>query len=226
MGQNITLTAKDGFKLGAYRADPQGTPKGGMVVVQEIFGVNHHIRSVVDRYAAEGYAAIAPALFDRQVKDFQSGYTPDEITEARKFIANPNWDQMLMDTDAAAQALKSAGPVGVVGFCMGGSIAFLAATRLSGISAAVGYYGGAIAKHAGENPKCPVMLHFGAQDQGIPLSDVDVIKQKRPEIEIFIYDEAGHGFSCDERGSFHGPSADIAWTRTQEFFKKHMNMKK
>lgn len=219
---HITLTASDGFKLGAYRADPSGKPKGGIVVIQEIFGVNSHIRNVTDRFAKEGYAAIAPALFDRQHKDFQSGYSPDEIANARKFIANPNWDEMLRDTQAAIDALKDAGPVGVVGFCMGGSIAFLAATRLSGLKAAVGYYGGAVAKFADEKPKVPVMLHFGEKDTGIPLSDVEIVKQKRSDVEVHVYKDAQHGFNCDERGSYDKNSAAIAWTRTQEFFAKNL----
>lgn len=222
MGQHLTLTASDGFTLGAYRADPSGAPKGGIVVIQEIFGVNNHIRNVTDRFAREGYAAIAPALFDRQEKNFQSGYSPDEVTRARKFIANPDWDAMLRDTQAAIDAVKSAGPVAVVGFCMGGSVAFLAATRLSGLAAAVGYYGGAIAKFADEKPKVPVQLHFGARDQSIPLNDVETIKAKRPEAEVFIYDEAGHAFHCDERASYHKPSADIAWGRTQDFLRRHL----
>ncbi|MGI8526183.1 MAG: dienelactone hydrolase family protein [Pseudolabrys sp.] len=227
MDKHVSLTAADSFKLGGYRADPQnlskdGKAKGAIVVIQEIFGVNSHIRNVCDRFAKEGYVAIAPALFDRQHKDFQSGYSPEEVTEARKFIANPDWDAMLRDTQAAIDEVKSAGPVGVVGYCMGGSVAFLAATRLSALKAAVGYYGGAIARNADEKPKCQVQLHFGAKDQGIPLSDVEIIKQKRPEIEVFIYDDAGHGFSCDERGAYHKPSADIAWKRTMEFLAKHL----
>jgi carboxymethylenebutenolidase len=222
LGQHITLTASDGHTLGAYRADPAGTPKGGIVVVQEIFGVNSHIRNVTDRFAKEGYVAIAPALFDRQQRDFESGYTPDEIANARKFIANPDWDAMLRDTQAAIDAIKSAGPIGVVGYCMGGSIAFLAATRLSGLSAAVAYYGGAIVKFADEKPKVPTQMHFGALDQGIPLSDVEIVKEKRPDCEVYIYDGAGHGFSCDERPSYHKASADIAWGRTQDFLVKHM----
>lgn len=222
MGQHLTLTASDGVTLGAYRADPSGAPKGGIVVIQEIFGVNSHIRNVTDRFAREGYAAIAPALFDRQEKDFQSGYSADEVAKARRFIAKPDWDAMLRDTQAAIDAVKSAGPVAVVGFCMGGSVAFLAATRLSGVAAAVGYYGGAIVKFADEKPKVPVQLHFGAKDHGIPLSDVEIIRTKRPEAEIFIYDEAGHGFHCDERASYHKPSADIAWGRTQDFLRQHL----
>lgn len=222
MGQHLTLTAKDGHTFGAYRADPSGPPKGGIVVIQEIFGVNSHIRSVTDRFAQDGYAAIAPALFDRQQKDFECGYTPDEVANARKFIAAPDWDAMLRDTQAAIDAIKSAGPVAVVGFCMGGSIAFLAATRLSGLAAAVGYYGGAIARNADEKPKVPVQLHFGARDQGIPLSDVETIKTKRPEVEVHIYDKASHGFNCDERSAYHKPSADIAWSRTQDFLTKNL----
>jgi carboxymethylenebutenolidase len=152
LGKHFSLTSADKFQLGAYRADPAGTPKGGMVVIQEIFGVNQHIRAVTDKLAQEGYAAVAPALFDRQTKDFECGYTPDEIANARKFIANPDWDAMVRDTQAAIDELKGVGPVGIMGFCMGGSIAFLAACRASGLSASVAYYGGAIAKFADEKP--------------------------------------------------------------------------
>src|SRR2546423_12043698 len=127
LGKQFSLTSNDKFQLGAYRADPSGPAKGGIVVIQEIFGVNHHIRAVCDRLAGEGYAAVAPALFDRQTKDYQSGYTPDEIANSRKFVANPNWEAMMKDTQAAIDDLKSAGPVGIIGFCMGGSVAFLAA---------------------------------------------------------------------------------------------------
>jgi carboxymethylenebutenolidase len=192
------------------------------VVVQEIFGVNTHIRSVCDRFAADGYVAIAPALFDRQQRDFQCGYTPDEVTNARKFIANPDWALMAKDTQAAIDAVKSVGPLGVVGFCMGGTIAFLAATRLDGVKAAVCYYGGKIVAFADEKPRCPTEMHFGALDHGIPLTDVETIKAKRPDCEIFIYPDAGHGFHCDERASYHAPSAAQAWERTTAFFAKHL----
>jgi carboxymethylenebutenolidase len=124
LGKQFTLTSADKFQLGAYRADPLAAAKGGIVVIQEIFGVNHHIRAVCDRLAAEGYSAVAPALFDRQVKDFQSGYSPDEIAEARKFVANPDWNAMLRDTQSAIDTLKPTGPVAIMGFCMGGTIAF------------------------------------------------------------------------------------------------------
>ena len=153
MGKHFTLTSSDNFKLGAYRADPAGKSKGGIVVIQEIFGVNHHIRAVCDQLASEGYAALAPAVFDRQQPNFESGYTPDEIANARKFVANPDWGAMLCDVQASIDELKKNGPVAIMGFCMGGSISFLAASKLNGLSAAVCYYGGNIAKNADEKPK-------------------------------------------------------------------------
>jgi len=222
VGQDISLTASDGFKLGGYRADPAGAPKGAIVVIQEIFGVNHHIRSVCDRIAAEGYVAIAPSIFDRTQPNFQCGYTPDEIANARKFIANPDWPAMARDTQAAIDAVKSAAPVGIIGFCLGGSIAYAAATKLSGLSAAVGYYGGAIIRFADDKPKVPTQLHFGEKDAGIPLSDVETIKAKRPEVEVHIYPGAQHGFHCDERASYDKTSADIAWPRSMTFFANHL----
>ncbi len=223
MGKHLTLTAADKFQLGAYRADPQGNPKGAIVVAMEIFGVNNHIRSVCDRFASEGYAAIAPALFDRQQRDFECGYSPEEIANARKFIANPDWAAMAQDTQAAIDEVKSVGPVGVVGFCMGGTVAFLAATRLDGVKAAVCYYGGKIVAFADEKPRCATQMHFGALDQGIPLTDVETIKGKRPDCEVFIYPDAGHGFHCDERASYHAPSAAQAWERTQAFLGRHLS---
>ncbi|XUM23796.1 dienelactone hydrolase family protein [Bradyrhizobium oligotrophicum S58] len=222
MGQDIKLTASDGFQLGAYRADPTGTAKGALVVIQEIFGVNHHIRNVCDRLAAEGYVAIAPAIFDRVEPGFTSGYSPDEIAVARKFVANPDWAAFLRDTQAAIDGVKNVGPVGIIGFCLGGSIAYAAATKLSGLRAAVGYYGGAVARFADDKPTVPTQLHFGEKDAGIPLSDVETIKAKRPDVEIFIYPGAQHGFGCDERASYDKPSADLAWTRSLAFFGTHL----
>ena len=170
MGQQIKLTASDNFQLGGYRADPTGAPKAAVVVIQEIFGVNHHIRAVCDRLAGEGYVAIAPAIFDRIEPNFQCGYSPDEVATARKFIANPDWAAMLRDTQAAIDAVRDVGPVGIIGFCLGGSIAYAAATKLSGLSAAIGYYGGAIVRFADDKPQVPTQLHFGEKDAGIPLA--------------------------------------------------------
>ncbi len=222
MGQDIKLKASDDFQLGGYRADPTGAPKGAIVVIQEIFGVNHHIRSVCDRLAGEGYVAIAPAIFDRVEPNFTCGYSPDEIAVARKFVANPDWPAMLRDTQAAIDAVKDVGPVGIIGFCLGGSIAYAAATKLSGLKAAVGYYGGAVVRFADDKPKVPTQLHFGEKDAGIPLTDVETIKAKRLEVEVFIYPGAQHGFHCDERPSYDKASADVAWPRSMAFFAKHL----
>jgi len=219
LGNHITLTSSDGFKLGGYRADPEGKPKGGLVVIQEIFGVNSHIRAVCDRFAALGYASVAPALFDRYQPNFESGYSPAEIEHARGYIQKADMGKMLADTQAAIDSLQSVGKVAIVGYCLGGSIAFLAACRLNGLACAIGYYGGMIAKNADEKPKVPTMLHFGETDHSIPLSDVEIIKQKRPDVETYVY-PAGHGFSCDERGSYHEPSHKQALERTLGLLKK------
>lgn len=224
MGKLFTLTTTDKHQLGAYRAEPKGTPKGGMVVAQEIFGVNRHIRNVCDRLAQAGYVAVAPALFDRFARDFESGYTPDEVANARKHIGSIDWDAMMRDVAAAADDVRTAGPVGVIGFCMGGSVAFLAATRLSGIAAAVCYYGGQIIRFADEKAKCPVQMHFGEKDMHIPLTDVETIKKKQPAAEVYIY-SADHGFNCDERGSFHADSAKLAWERTLSFLSANLKKK-
>ena len=221
MGQSITLKAKDGFSLGAYRADPEGKPRGAIVVIQEIFGVNHHIRDVADRYAALGYVAIAPQVFDRAEKNFETGYDQPSMEKGRAARGKIKTEDLLLDTQAAIDAVKSAGKVGIVGYCMGGSVAFLAATRLEGVSAAVGYYGGQIAASADEKPRIPTMLHFGDQDQSIPMTDVEKIKKARPETQIFVY-KAGHGFHCDERASFNPFAAQVAACRSQEFFQKNV----
>jgi carboxymethylenebutenolidase len=223
LGKHFSLVAADAFKLGAYRADPSGAAKGGVVVIQEIFGVNHHIRAVCDRLAGEGYATVAPALFDRQQPNFESGYSPDEIANARKFVANPDWGAMMRDVQAAIDEAKKSGPAAIIGFCMGGSVAFIAAARLSGLSAAIGYYGGQIAKTADEKPKVPTQLHFGEQDASIPMSDVELIKQKRGgDCEIYVYADAQHGFNCDERGSYNEAAAKLAWQRSMAFLQKHL----
>ncbi len=223
MGKHFSLVAADSFKLGAYRADPSGPAKGGIVVIQEIFGVNRHIRAVCDRLAGEGYAAVAPAVFDRQQPNFECGYSPDEIAHARKFVANPDWAAMMRDVQAAIDELKKEGPVAIMGFCMGGTIAFLAASKLNGLSAAVGYYGGQIAKNVDSKPKIPTLLHFGEKDASITMSDVDAIKQKRGgDCEIYLYADAQHGFNCDERGSYNAPAAKLAWGRTLAFLGEHV----
>jgi carboxymethylenebutenolidase len=221
MGQNITLTAKDGFKLGAYEAKPSGKAKGGVVLIQEIFGVNNHIRNVSDFYAKAGYHVIAPAHFDRVAKDTQLGYTEADIAKGREIRGKLSWEQIIADFSAAAEALKSggAGKLAIIGYCFGGSVAWLGATRTNYFSAAVCYYGGQIAQFAEEKPNCPVQMHFGETDHAIPLSDLGKIRAAQGAIvELQVY-PAGHGFHCDERGSFHEPSSKVAQERTLAFLK-------
>ncbi len=223
MGEMLTLTSEDGFKFSAYRATPAGKARGALVVVQEIFGVNHHIKNVTDSFAADGYAALAPALFDRVEPGFETGYAQADIERGRAVRGKLGWDTMVMDLRAAVkEQAKSGQKIGVVGYCMGGSMAWLAATRIDGVAAAVGYYGGAVADHATERPRGPVLLHFGETDASIPKEHWDKIRAAHPEIPMHIYPGAGHGFSCDERGSFHEASHRLARERTIAFFRQHV----
>ena len=222
MGETITLIAEDGHRLSAYRAAPKGTPRGGLVVIQEIFGVNSHIRNLTDGFAADGYVALAPALFDRVERGFETGYGPQDIERGRAVRGKLSMDDALKDVRVAVNELAKAGfNVGVVGYCFGGTMAWLAATRIDGVAAAVGYYGGGIADAANERPRCPVMLHFGETDASIPPEHYKKVAAAHPNIPIHIY-PAGHGFSCDERGSYHEPSARTARERTLEFFRTHV----
>lgn len=218
------LTASDGFKLGAYEALPTNKPKGGVVVIQEIFGVNHHIRAVVDAYAEAGYAAIAPQIFDRAERDVELGYTDQADFQKGIKLAFQDLKRtdVLLDVQAAIDAAAKYGKVGVVGYCFGGLMTWLAACELNGVAAASAYYGGGIAKEASRTAKCPVIMHFGERDTHIPLSDVETIHKSQPTIEIFIY-QADHGFNCDERGSFDANSAKLAKARTLAFFGKQLS---
>lgn len=214
MGTKVTLTAADGFRLSAYRADPAGPVRGGVVIIQEIFGVNHHIRSICDRLADAGYRAMAPQVFDRIEPNFESGYTEPEMTHARELMSRIDWAKMVLDASAAVDALKREGPVAIMGFCMGGSVAFLASTRLGGLAAAICFYGGRIVRDADSKPKCLVQMHFGEEDTHITMSDVETIRQKRPECEIHVYPGAGHAFSNEDRNSYELRSAKISWQRS------------
>jgi len=221
MGENINLTAKDGVTIGAYRSAPADEPKGGIVVLQEIFGVNHHIRAVADRYASAGYLAIAPALFDRVEPGVELGYGEKDRPRAMEIRGKTKLEETLADIEAAIALAAAGGSVGVVGYCWGGTLAWAAATRLSGISATVGYYGGGIAGMLNEQPRAPIMLHFGERDKHIPLSDVEKIKAAHPEILVFTY-PADHGFNCDERESYDAASAKEAQARTFTFFAENL----
>ena len=221
MGKMIELTASDGHKLAAYRADPSGKPRGGIVVIQEIFGVNKHIQQVADGFAADGYLAIAPALFDRVQRNVDLGYTPEDIAKGREIRAKVPNDGALKDTEAAVKAVAGAGKVGIVGYCWGGLITWLAAGRLSGLACAVPYYGGGILDNAELEPKVPLMAHFGDRDQHIPVDGVKKLAERHKKHPIFIY-SADHGFNCDHRGSYDAPAAKQARERTLGFFRQHV----
>ena len=221
MGTMIELTAADGHKLSAYRAEPSGKPRGGLVVIQEIFGVNSHVKQVADGYAADGYLAIAPALFDRVQRNVDLGYTPDDIAKGREIRGKVTNDMALKDADAAIKAASGAGKVGIVGYCWGGLVTWLAAGKLAGLSAAVPYYGGGILDNAELEPKVPLMGHFGDKDQHIPVDGVRKLAEKHRKHQIFIY-SADHGFNCDHRGSYNAPAAKQARERTLEFLRKHI----
>jgi carboxymethylenebutenolidase len=221
MGTMIEISASDGFRPAAYRADPEGVPRGSLVVIQEIFGVNSHIRSVCDGYAADGYRAIAPALFDRQQKGVELGYTATDIARGREYKANAGADGALLDVEAARAAVAAAGRVGVVGYCWGGFITWLTACRLKGFACAASYYGGGILEAAAEQPKCPVIAHFGERDHVIPVAGVRAFAEAHPDVGVYVY-AADHGFNCDQRGSYDAAAATLARQRTLDFLRRHV----
>ena len=221
MGTTIELTAADGVKLAAYRAEPAGAPRGGLVVVQEIFGVNSHIRNVCDGYAADGYLAIAPALFDRYERGVDIGYSPAEIARGVQLKGEANINHALRDVDAARALAASTGKVGVVGYCWGGYVAWMSAARLSGLACAVPYYGGGMLEAGAEQPRCPVMCHFGERDGNIPVAGVRQFAAAHPNVQVFIYD-ADHGFNCDQRGSYDATAARLARERSLAFMGQHI----
>jgi len=226
MGNFIDLKAADGFVFPAYVAQPAGAPKGGIVVVQEIFGVNSHIRSVADGYAAQGYLAVAPATFHRVKPGVDLGYSPDDmgagmaLKAAVEGLPSPG---VMQDIQAAIQHAAQAGKVGIVGYCWGGLLTWRAACRLDGLSAAVPYYGGGVTTpdEVARVPKVPVMAHFGDQDHWISLESVEAFKRAHPDVEVHVY-HANHGFNCDQRASYDAASAKLARERTLAFFGKHL----
>jgi carboxymethylenebutenolidase len=219
MGTMIRLTAADGHALDAYLAEPKGKAKGGIVVVQEIFGVTDHVKRIADQYAAEGYKAVAPAMFDRIERNLTVPYT--DIQKGLEYMRRLEWPHTLADLAAAAGVVRSAGSAAVVGFCWGGTVAHVAASDLD-FDAAVSYYGGGVAKMLDKRPRCPIMYHFGDQDHSIPLPDVDKIKKAYPESSLHVYPGAGHGFSCDERGSFSAQDAKLAFERSIAFLNEQL----
>ena len=230
MGQFIDLKAADGFTFPAYVAQPAGQPRGGVVVLQEIFGVNAHIRAVADGYAAAGYQAVAPATFHRARPGVELAYQPDDMSAGQALKAtiealgmNPAGPGVLQDIQAAIHHAAQAGKVGVVGYCWGGLLTWRTACLLKGVSAAVPYYGGGVTTEAeiARTPKVPVLAHFGEQDHWIPLDGVEAFKRVHPEVETHIY-AANHGFNCDHRGSYDAAAAAQARERTLAFFARHV----
>src|ERR1700677_3002599 len=222
MSKVVKLQASDGHELDAYVAQPEGKPRAGLVVVQEIFGVNKHIRSVADRFATEGFYAVAPALFDRVEKNVDWGYDGESAKKGMAIVQKIGIDNAVKDVDAALQyASKETGkPAGVVGYCYGGTLAWLSATRLSP-AAAVGYYGGQIAWFAQETPRAPVLLHFGKQDQHIAQADIAKVQAAHPEVEIEWYN-AGHAFNNETRASYDEKASKEAMARTLKFLNRHL----
>ena len=230
MGQIISLTAADGFTLPAYVAVPAGKAKGAVVVLQEIFGVNSHIRAVADGYAAAGYLAVAPATFHRAQAGVDLGYTEADMGTGFGFknavdaLPAPGVMQDIQAAISYAGTATGGAKVGIVGYCWGGLLTWRSACALSGLSAAVCYYGGGMttAEESARQPTCPVLAHFGNKDHWIPLDTVEAFKRVHPEVQVHIY-EADHGFNCDQRGSYNEAAAKLALERTHAFFAKHLN---
>ena len=220
MGSTIELKAADGHKLTAYTAGPAGATKG-IVVIQEIFGVNHHMRDMCDRFAAQGYAVCAPALFDRIDRGIELGYTQADIDQGRAHRMKLDDKQVMLDVEAAANHLGGK-KLAIVGYCFGGTVAWWGATRTSKFAASSCWYGGGIAGTKNERPNCPVQMHFGEKDASIPMTDVEAIRAAQPKAESYVYAGAQHGFGCDERGSFSKPDYELAQQRTLAFFAKHL----
>ena len=217
----IELTAADGHAFRAYVASPAGQPRGAVIVAPEIFGINSHIRSVADGYASDGWLAIAPALFDRAQRGYETGYSPDEIQAGIAVMQKVSIDDAMTDVAACVKHGSAAGRVGIVGYCWGGTVSWVAAARVDGLACAAPYYGGGTPGYVGEQPKCPVMMHFGEQDTHPSLEQARAIAAAHPSATAHFY-AAGHGFNCDQRGSFDAAAAALARSRTVEFFRQHL----
>jgi carboxymethylenebutenolidase len=223
MGERVKLTAADGHNFDAYVAQPQGEPLAGLVVVQEIFGVNEHIRAVTDDFASDGFLAVSPAIFDRIEPGIELGYDTAGMQKAMGLFPKLDMDKAVQDVAATLDyvAKTTQMKVGIIGYCFGGTMAWLAATRLRP-SVAVGYYGGRIPTYAAEIPNAPVMLHFGKDDAHIPASEVDKVKSAHPEVEIYWYEKAGHAFNRPAAPGYNADAAQLARQRSLDFLKKYL----
>ena len=221
MGEYTTIMARDGHEFQAWLTAPPGRARGAVVVIQEIFGVNAHIRKLTDDFAAQGYTAIAPCLFDRVRRGIELGYTPGDLQEGAGYRQQLQPETTLKDLAAAVAVVRSSGRVATVGYCFGGSMSYVAACQLP-VTCAVAYYG-KIAGYLEQRPKCPIMYHFGTEDTSIPMSDVDKVRAAADAGSVFfLYQGAGHGFNCDQRASFNAAAAALARTRTQDFLGRYL----
>ncbi|MGY8853319.1 MAG: dienelactone hydrolase family protein [Pseudomonadales bacterium] len=222
MSDVIVLTSPDDHQFDVYEAQPDGGAKGTIVVIQEIFGVNAHIREVAQGFAAMGYRALAPALFDRVERQVSLGYSGADMMQGVELARGKlQREDALMDLQTTIAAAAMTGPVGVVGYCFGGLLAWLAACQLEQLSCAVSYYGGGVASEMSQTPTVPVMFHFAGEDAHISMADVAVVEKAQPNAPLFVY-EADHGFNCNHRASFNEPAAVLALSRTHEFFDAHL----
>lgn len=219
MGQTIRLTSADGHELDAYHASAEGERVGGLVVIQEIFGVTDHIKRVVEQYAAAGFEAIAPAMFDRVERGVTVDYTDFET--GRGYVSRLEWPGILHDVGAAIAAVQAGGAVGLVGYCWGGTVAHVAAAECD-LAASVSYYGARTVEHLDKKPKCPIMYHFGELDKSIPPEAIESIRKAHPEGEFHIYAGADHGFNCEDRPMFDADAAALAYERSLEFLRTHL----
>ena len=220
MGEFTTIMARDGHEFQAWLAAPPGRPHGALLVIQEIFGINSHIRSVTDRFAAAGYTAIAPSLFDRVRRGIELGYTAADMQEGSGYVKQLDPEATRRDLAAALAVVKHSGRAGAVGYCWGGSLAYLAAGQLP-LACAVVYYG-RVMSYLDQKPRCPVMYHYGTEDKSIPLADVERIRAAYPQAPVYTYEGAGHGFNCEQRASYDPQAAALARTRTLEFFARYV----
>lgn len=222
MGETVSLTTADGHTLDAYKAAPAGTPKGGLVVIQEIFGINSQIRDTVNYFAEQGYLTIAPALFDRVGKGIELGYNEDDFATGRETRGKITDQWITEDIGASVQDISSAGQVSVIGFCFGGYATYIAACTVDGVSAAMPFYGGGIAARVADiQPKCPTQFHFGDKDAAIPLDDLQKIKDALQDCPLYVYDDSGHGFTCDDRDSFNPGATERAYARAIDWMNQH-----
>lgn len=224
-GTMTKMKMSDGAEIGVYHVEPKntgsgGARRGGLVVVQEIFGVNAHIRDVCEDYANEGYEVLSPALYDREAPGFETGYSPEDIQKAIKIARGEHpFELSIKDALTCIDALAAKGKVFITGYCYGGTVVWAAACRSDHLAAASGYYGGQIAQMNNLEPKCPTILHFGETDHGIPMSDVDKIRATHPGVQVYVYEGVGHGFNCNKRPDYNEAAAKLAKQRTLELFR-------